>query len=60
MEHFDRFLVGGGAVIIGILGLFMASRAVDGMFYAVGLLLFAFAILLVFRLIGQDDSADRQ
>ena len=60
MEHFDRFLMGGGAVVIGILGLFLASRAVDGMFYAVGLLLFAFAIFFVFRLIGQDDSADHQ
>jgi hypothetical protein len=59
MEHFDRFLVGGGATIIGILGLFMASRAIDGMFYAVGLMLFAFAVFLVFRLIGQGDQPDQ-
>jgi hypothetical protein len=59
MEHFDRFLVGGAAVVVGILGLFMASRAVDGVFYAVGLLMFAFAIFLVFRLIGQDEPADQ-
>ena len=59
MDHFDRFLVGGGAVVIGILGLFMASRAADGMFYAIGLLLFAFAIFFVFRLIGQDEPADQ-
>lgn len=59
MEHFDRFLVGGATVVVGILGLFMASRAVDGVFYAVGLLMFAFAIFLVFRLIGQDEPADQ-
>lgn len=59
MEHFDRFLVGGAAVVVGILGLFMASRAIDGVFYAVGLLMFAFAIFLVFRLIGQDEPADQ-
>jgi hypothetical protein len=59
MKHFDRFLIGGVAVVIGILGLFMASRAVDGIFYAAGLLLFAFAIFFVFRLIGEDEPADQ-
>jgi len=59
MQHFDRFLVGGAAVVIGILGLFLASRAVDSVFYAAGLLVFAFAIFLVFRLIGQDEPADQ-
>lgn len=59
MENFDRFLVGGAAVILGILGLFMASRAVDGVFYAGGLLIFVFSIFLVFRLIGQDTRADQ-
>jgi hypothetical protein len=59
MEHFDRFIIGGAAVVIGILGLFLASRAVDGVFYAVGLLLFAFSIFFVFRLIAQDEPADQ-
>jgi hypothetical protein len=59
MEHFDRFIIGGVAVVIGLLGLFLASRAVDGVFYAVGLLLFAFSIFFVFRLIGEDEPADQ-
>lgn len=59
MQHFDRFLVGAVAVVIGILGLFMASRAVDGIFYAAGLLIFVFSIFLVFRLIGEDERADQ-
>lgn len=59
MAHFDRFLMGALAVLIGVLGLFLASRAVDGMLYAAGLLLFVFSIFFVFRLIGQDDPADQ-
>jgi hypothetical protein len=59
MQHFDRFLVGAVAVVIGILGLFLASRSLDSVFYSAGLLIFAFAILLVFRLIGQDEPADQ-
>jgi len=34
--------------LVGVLGLFLASGAVDGGFYFFGLLLFAFAILFIF------------
>lgn len=54
----NKFDIGGViyAVIMGvvsILGLFMASRAVDGTFYWVGFLLFFFGLFAIFRMIGK-------
>lgn len=45
------WVLGGLISFVGFLGLFLASRAVDGTLYWVGLLVFLFAILFVFNLI---------
>ena len=42
--------------LIGLLGLFMASRATDVVFYWIGLLFFVFAVLFCYGLIGRDNS----
>lgn len=39
--------------LVGLMGLFMASRATDAIFYWVGLLFFVFAVLFCYGLIGQ-------
>ena len=43
-----------GAVMgaIGVLGLFMASRAADQTFYWTGLVFFVFGVIAIFGLIG--------
>ena len=42
--------------LVGFMGLFMASRATDAVFYWVGLLFFVFAVLFCYGLIGHDNS----
>jgi hypothetical protein len=55
------FIVGAIMGVISLLGLFLASRAVDGMFYVFGLLLFLFGVAFIFTLItrhtGQPKGA---
>jgi hypothetical protein len=45
-----------GAVmgLLGLLGLLMASRAVDTIFYGTGLALFVFCVLFIFVLINRN------
>jgi hypothetical protein len=45
-----------GAVmgLLGLLGLLMASRAVDTIFYGTGLALFVFGVLFIFVLINRN------
>lgn len=43
--------------LFGLLGLTLASRAVDGGIYLFGLVLFCFAILMNFRLLKQHFDA---
>jgi UDP-N-acetylmuramyl pentapeptide phosphotransferase/UDP-N-acetylglucosamine-1-phosphate transferase len=51
------FVLGGVMGVIGLLGLFVASAAKDGVFYATGLGLFVFCLLFLFvmihRLVGR-------
>jgi hypothetical protein len=51
------FVLGGVMGVIGMLGLFVASGAKDGVFYATGLGLFVFCVLFIFgmihRLVGR-------
>jgi UDP-N-acetylmuramyl pentapeptide phosphotransferase/UDP-N-acetylglucosamine-1-phosphate transferase len=51
------FVLGGVMGVIGLLGLFVASAAKDGVFYATGLGLFVFCVLFLFvmihRLVGR-------
>jgi hypothetical protein len=42
--------------LVSLIGLFMASRAVDGMFYTVGLLIFLFGVLFIFALIHRHTG----
>lgn len=53
MGRVGNWIMGGVIGLLGLLGLFMASRAHDDMFYFSGILLFVFAIFLIFRLIGK-------
>jgi hypothetical protein len=54
------FVVGALMGVISLLGLFLASRAVDGMFYLFGLLLFLFGVAFIFTLIAKHTGQPRQ
>lgn len=47
-----RFVFGAAMTILAFLGLFMASRAEDPVYYLQGLLLFVFGVGFVFYLIS--------
>jgi hypothetical protein len=49
--NIGKFIGGGVLAIVGILGLAISARAQDAAFSSFGLLLFVFAILVVFRFI---------
>lgn len=49
----SNWVVGVLVGLVGLVGLFMASRATDTVFYWVGLLFFLFGVLFCFGLIGQ-------
>lgn len=53
MGRIGNWITGGLIGVVGLVGLVMASRAHDDMFYFAGLLIFVFAVLLIFRLIGK-------
>jgi|GEM_PF-2665790 len=52
-----RVLAFAAMVLIAIIGLYMASQAVDPVFEGVGLFLFAFGVLANFRLIHRYVGA---
>jgi hypothetical protein len=52
----EAFVTGALMGIIAVIGLFLASRAHDPMFYAFGLLLFAFGLIFVFGLIHRHTG----
>jgi hypothetical protein len=49
--NIGKFIGGGVLAIVGIIGLAISARAHDAAFSLFGLLLFVFAILVVFRFI---------
>ena len=51
-----NYAVGAVVTLLGLLGLFLASRSHDGAMYLFGLLLFAFAILFTFYLIHRSGE----
>lgn len=53
MGNVGRWVTGGLIAVLGLVGLVMASPAHDDMFYFAGLLIFVFAIFMIFRLIGK-------
>ena len=52
MDGVGRFIGGGMIAIVGIFGLLFSARAHDGAFSVFGLLIFGFAVLMLFRLIA--------
>lgn len=58
MNTLSSWISGTLMVIMGLLGLLFTSRAEDGIVAAMGLIMFAFAVFYVFRLIinaGRED-----
>lgn len=53
------FIVGGIMGVLSLFGLFLASRAHDGMFYMFGLLLCLFGIVFIFALIHKATAAPK-
>jgi hypothetical protein len=51
-----QFILGVIMGVISLIGLFLASRAVDGMFYVFGLLLFLFGLIFIFTLITKHTG----
>ena len=45
--------------LLGLVGLFLASRAVDGTFYGFGLLLFVFSVLFIFTIIHRQSEGSQ-
>lgn len=55
----DNFIYAGAVGIMGLIGLFLASRAGHGMAYSGGLTFFAFAVLFIFLMIKRAyDKAE--
>jgi hypothetical protein len=52
MQGSGKWVLGGLVALLGVLGLFAASRAHDSDMYLFGLIFFAAAIIFVFGLIG--------
>ena len=53
MPHLDRWIVGGLVMVIGLLGLYLASRADEVIMYYTGLALFGGGVLFNFFQIKQ-------
>ena len=51
------WVLGGVVGLVGMIGLFLASRAADATLYWVGLVIFLFAVLFVFNLIVSHTGA---
>lgn len=60
-EMVGRWVLGGVVGIVGLIGLFLAATVHEPGFYAFGLLIFAGAVVYLFRMIKQVyDRAERQ
>jgi hypothetical protein len=61
MDHIGRWVTNGIVGVIGILGLFVASRATDDIFYAMGLIVFVIAVAFIFYSIRRafDEAGAR-
>jgi ABC-type spermidine/putrescine transport system permease subunit II len=53
-DAMGSFVLGGIVGVIGLLGLFVAAGASDGVFYATGLGLFVFCVLFIFVMIHRQ------
>lgn len=57
MGGVGKFIGGAILAVVGILGLLLSARAHDGAFAVFGLLMFGFAVLMLFRLIAISIDA---
>ena len=48
MDHIGRWVANVIVGVIGLLGLYVASRATDNTFYAMGLIVFVLAVAFIF------------
>jgi ABC-type spermidine/putrescine transport system permease subunit II len=53
-DAMGSFVLGGIVGVIGLVGLFVAAGAQDGVFYATGLGLFVFCVLFIFVMIHRQ------
>ena len=61
MDHIGRWVINVIVGVIGLLGLFVASRATDNTFYAIGLIVFVIAVAFIFYSIRRafDEAGAR-
>jgi len=61
VDHIGKWVTGGIVGLIGILGLFVASRATDDTFYALSLIVFVIAVGVIFYMIRRafDEAGAR-
>jgi hypothetical protein len=61
MDHIGRWVANVIVGVIGLLGLFVASRATDNTFYAMGLIVFVLAVAFIFYSIRRafDEAGAR-
>jgi FtsH-binding integral membrane protein len=57
LENLGKWITGGVIGVIGIIGLFVSSRAADNTFYYLGLIVFAVAIAVIFLMIRKGFDA---
>ena len=61
MDNIGRWVTSGIIGVIGLLGLFVASRAADDTFYSLGLIVFVISVAFIFYLIRRafDEAGAR-
>jgi len=61
MNNIGRWVTNGIIGVIGLIGLFVASRAADSTFYVIGLIVFAIAVAAIFYSIRRafDEAGAR-
>jgi hypothetical protein len=61
MDHIGRWVANVIVGVIGLLGLYVASRATDDTFYAMGLIVFVLAVAFIFYSIRRafDEAGAR-
>ena len=52
------WIIGALVALLGLAGLFLASRAVDGAIYWTGLVFFAFSVFFCFYLVDRNIGED--
>lgn len=56
MNEIGVWIMGLAMTLVSLIGLSLAAAAADGTMYWVGLLLFVFGVMFIFRLIGRHTG----